>query len=95
MTSMKPAELSVQKTRMIRSLDLANRLTRTVIGDNDVTDRGQSEEINASETTISDCSDVEVTSDSDGLDNTSNYTGTDTETADEGDNSGDDDLLDV
>lgn len=95
--NMKPAELSVQRTRMLQSLELVTRLSKTVIGENDIVESTQSEDMDVSETTLSDYSDMDISSESDGFDNASNFSGTDTETADEGDDitGFDDDLLDV
>jgi len=82
---------------MLQSLELVTRLSKTVIGDNDVVETTHSEDMDVSETTLSDYSDMDISSESDGFDNASNFSGTDTETADEGDDltGFDDDLLDV
>lgn len=74
---------------MLHSLELVTRLSKTLIGENDPV-----EDLDYSENTLTDSSDSDSSTDSDDGDNTSNYSGTDTETADEGDNSGDD-LLDI
>lgn len=90
---LKPSQLTTQRDKMLHSLELVARLTKTVIGENDIVEYPVWDDLDNSETS-SGSSDMDFSSDSDD-EHTSNYSGTDTETADEGDYSGYDDLLDV
>ncbi|CAL8094861.1 unnamed protein product [Orchesella dallaii] len=90
-SSVKASQLSNQRDKLLQSLELVMRLSKTIIGETDVTDTSRVD-FDDEDTTTSDSSDLDSSSTDD--DNASNFSGTVTETADEGDDSGDD-LLDV
>ncbi|ODM99917.1 PHD finger protein 20-like protein 1 [Orchesella cincta] len=91
-SSVKASQLSNQRDKLLQSLELVMRLSKTIIGENDATDTSRAD-FDDEDFTTSDSSDLDSSSNDDD-DNASNFSGTDTETADEGDGSGDD-LLDV